>query len=115
MVAHYTRCRISRFSCLVAVGLGIVCVEMTRQAFSTDQDPADQAAQSRFFETEIRPILATRCYSCHGASKQKGSLRLDGLATILTGGESGPAGVPGKPSESLLIEAINYESFEMPP
>src|SRR5690606_29985678 len=42
-------------------------------------------------------------------------LRLDLKAGIMAGGESGAAVVPGKPDESLLVEAINYESFEMPP
>jgi hypothetical protein len=59
--------------------------------------------------------LATNCYKCHGEEKQKGDLRLDSLTAILAGGESGPAVVVGKPEESLLVEAIRHESFEMPP
>jgi len=69
----------------------------------------------RFFETEIRPILAERCQKCHGEQKQRGQLRLDSLAAMLRGGESGPAVVPGKPDESLLVGAIQYDAFEMPP
>lgn len=69
----------------------------------------------KFFETDVRPLLALHCYKCHGAEKQKGGLRLDHVSTMLSGGESGAAVVPGKPDESLLIEAVNYESFEMPP
>ena len=59
--------------------------------------------------------MAENCYSCHGAKKQKGGLRLDSLEAILKGGESGPAVVPGKPEESLLVSAINYAGPEMPP
>ena len=55
------------------------------------------------------------CYSCHGDKKQKGGLRLDSFEAILQGGESGPAVVPGKPEESLLVEAINFAGLEMPP
>src|SRR5690554_739949 len=68
-----------------------------------------------FFETHIRPVLATKCLKCHGAKKQESNLRLDSRAAMLKGGDSGPAVVPGKPGESYLIEAIKYESFEMPP
>ena len=73
-----------------------------------------------FFEKSIRPLLVKHCYSCHSAEAQgKGKLEaglaLDTKQAMLTGGESGPVIVPGKPDESLLIEAIKYESYEMPP
>jgi hypothetical protein len=71
--------------------------------------------EMRFFEEQVRPILATKCLKCHGAEKQKGGLRLDSPEAVLAGGDSGPAIAPGKPDKSLLIEAINYESIEMPP
>lgn len=78
---------------------------------------ADDSAQEslRYFESEIRPLLIEKCQGCHGPEKQKGKLRLDSLGELLQGGESGPAVVPHKPAESLLIEAVRYESFEMPP
>ncbi len=70
---------------------------------------------NQFFENEVRPLLAQRCFECHGEDEQSGDLRLDSLAGMLGGGESGAAIVPGKPDESMMIEAINYESPEMPP
>jgi hypothetical protein len=82
---------------------------------SRDLNPETQAAQNRFFESKIRPLFADRCFKCHGPDQQKGGLRLDIQSAVLTGGDSGPAIVPGKPDESLLIEAINYASLEMPP
>jgi hypothetical protein len=68
-----------------------------------------------FFETRVRPVLANKCYSCHTASKL-GGLRLDSRAAILEGGKSGPAVIPGKPSESLLIRAVRHadEKLKMP-
>lgn len=78
-------------------------------------DPSQMAAHTRFFETRIRPILATRCVRCHGPEKQESGLRLDSRKWLLEGGESGPAVTVGDPDESLLVEAIRYESFEMPP
>src|SRR5262249_13663994 len=72
-------------------------------------------AQARFFEQKVRPLLVEKCQECHGAAKQKGGLRLDSLDAVLKGGETGEAVVPGKPEESLLIEAISYKGPEMPP
>jgi hypothetical protein len=75
--------------------------------------------QIEFFEQKIRPLLVQRCYECHSeqADPLQGGLRLDRSAGVLDGGDSGPAIVPGKPDESLLIEAIGYRSdrLEMPP
>jgi hypothetical protein len=69
------------------------------------------------FEKRIRPLLAERCYACHGPKLQWGGLRVDSLAGLLKGGSRGPALVPGKPEESLLIQALSYEQPElkMPP
>ncbi len=71
--------------------------------------------QVKYFEAHVRPVLIERCLKCHGADKQEGKFRLDSRESLLAGGESGPAIVPGKPDESLLVEAINRVSLEMPP
>jgi Protein of unknown function (DUF1549)/Protein of unknown function (DUF1553)/Planctomycete cytochrome C/Concanavalin A-like lectin/glucanases superfamily len=86
-------------------------------AASPVDEPAQRAAgeQMQFFESKVRPLLADKCFRCHAGRQKKGGLRLDSLRSMLSGGESGPAIVPGKPEESLLVEAVNYESFEMPP
>lgn len=68
-----------------------------------------------FFESKVRPLLVDRCYECHSEEKQKGQLRLDARELILAGGESGAAVVPNNPAESLLLQAVRFESFEMPP
>lgn len=69
-----------------------------------------------FFESNVRPVLANRCFECHGPKKHKGDLRVDSLASLLEGGKSGPALQPGKPDESLLIQAIRHgENLQMPP
>ena len=85
-----------------------------------DAKPADgvslDPSKVEFFEKTVRPLLAARCQGCHGASKQKGGLRLDSRAAVLAGGNTGPAVVPGDAGESLLIDAINYgEDVQMPP
>ena len=58
------------------------------------------------FESKVRPILVDKCLSCHGQEKQKAGLRLDSKPGWQAGGENGPAIVPGKPAESLLIKAV---------
>lgn len=78
---------------------------------------AQDAAALKFFENEVRPLLAKNCYECHGPQKKKNGLRLDNLAYILQGGEGGAAIVPGKPDESLLMEFVSFKDsdHEMPP
>jgi hypothetical protein len=73
--------------------------------------------QVRFFETQVRPVLAENCFKCHGPEKQKAHLRLDSRAAALAGGDSGPAVVPGNLAESLLVTAISHadEILKMPP
>ncbi|MCC7420540.1 MAG: PSD1 domain-containing protein [Planctomycetaceae bacterium] len=72
-----------------------------------------------FFEKKIRPVLVEKCYKCHSAStpKAKGGLRVDLKASLLEGGDSGAAVVPGKADESLLLRAISWSGTvsEMPP
>ncbi len=73
-----------------------------------------------FFEAKIRPELVKHCYECHsagaaGKNKLKGALLLDSRDGSRKGGESGPAVVPGKPDESLLLSALTHDSFKMPP
>ncbi len=77
----------------------------------------DDAAGLELFEKKIRPVLIQSCYECHSSQedKPKGGLRLDSREAARTGGDSGAAIVPGEPDESLLIEAMRHESFEMPP
>ena len=55
---------------------------------------------------EIKPIFSEHCYRCHGASQQKGDLRLDTAAFAAKGGESGPAFQAGRGADSLMIQAL---------
>ena len=71
---------------------------------------AADGGSEAYFESKIRPLLAERCYECHGEKKQKGGLRLDSKGGWQKGGESGPALVPGKPQSSLLIKAVSSET-----
>lgn len=70
------------------------------------------------FASEVKPLLASKCYSCHGAQVQLRGLRLDTKAAALKGGESGvPAVVPGKSSASPLYRYVAGldKDIKMPP
>ncbi|MFO0889916.1 MAG: c-type cytochrome domain-containing protein [Isosphaeraceae bacterium] len=79
----------------------------------------DDATATAFFESKIRPVLVEQCYNCHSGKtgKPKGGLRLDSREAVLKGGRTGPALVPGKPEESLILKALSHEGdvAEMPP
>ena len=55
---------------------------------------------------QIKPRLSQNCYTCHGANMQKGGLRLDTAGFALKGGDTGPAILPGKGADSLLVKAL---------
>ena len=78
--------------------------------------PEIASAQSEYFETKVRPLLAARCYSCHTAS-QSGGLRLDSRDAMMKGGKDGAVIDLSHPDTSLLVKAIHYQdaSLQMPP
>ncbi len=96
----------------LAVGVAFLCAPTARAQ-------APLKADLEFFESKIRPILADNCYKCHSsqAAKLKGGLSLEYHESMLRGGDSGPAIVPGNPDKSLLIKAVRYEDadLQMPP
>ena len=76
------------------------------------------ASELEFFESKIRPMLLDHCAECHGQEVEgpEGGFSIASRAAMLLGGDTGPAIVPGKPKESLLIESVNYDGpYEMPP
>jgi cytochrome c553 len=72
---------------------------------------ADEAARLDFFEKHVRPILAGHCYTCHSAdTNPSGGLRVDDRNGLLTGGNTGPAVVPGDPDKSLLLKRVTQKN-----
>ncbi|HWB12008.1 MAG TPA: PSD1 and planctomycete cytochrome C domain-containing protein [Pirellulales bacterium] len=99
---------------------GVFCAIVLMAEYCTTNTPAQEPATSpeqvEFFEKEVRPLLVENCHKCHGSLAQKGNLRLDSRSAVLTGGDTGPAVAPGKPDESLLIDAVSYgDLYQMPP
>lgn len=68
------------------------------------------------FAEDVKPILDRRCTKCHANGKRKGGFNIDHIHTFLGGGDSGPAVVPGKSADSLLIElALSNDPDERMP
>ena len=101
-------------SCAVLLGLTAVLVS---GAGAGAQPAGPSPEQVEFFETEIRPLLAERCFQCHGAAVETpfGGLRLDSRDGLLAGGDSGPAVVPGDPGASPLVQRVQGRPMLMPP
>jgi hypothetical protein len=102
---------------LAGCGVLAAAVLQTSSSFSTAAESALSPEAVEFFESRIRPVLAEHCYECHSAKSDvlQAELRLDTAEQVRKGGQSGAVIEPGKPADSLLISALKYESYEMPP
>ena len=90
----------------IAAGLGVLIL------LAAGRSGAGAEADDLF--RGVAPILERHCLHCHSGEKAKAGLSLVDDQHALAGGESGPAIVPGKPSESSLLEMISGEKPEMP-
>ena len=99
--------RISLFSRLSLAGLSTLLAGFFVAADADDK--ADAAA--------VRTLLKTKCYACHGVLGQKAGLRVDTVAAMLKGGDSGAVVEPGKPDESELLARLAEPDakLRMPP
>lgn len=66
---------------------------------------------------DIKPLLRSRCVTCHGPITQEAGLRVDAARLILKGSDEGPVALPGKSKESSLIARISSTDPDerMPP
>ena len=95
----------------------IVMIGGCAAAVRADETRDFSEEQLAFFETRIRPLLVDECFECHSDSSEtvRGGLQLDSREALLRGGDSGPGVVPGKPEGSLILQAVLWQSLEMPP
>ena len=90
----------NRLSVLAFAGMAGFAASASAETF-----PADQI---EFFEKNIRPVLAEKCYSCHGATKHQNGLRVDLREALMKGGEYGKVVEPGNAAASKLIKAVKH-------
>lgn len=103
---------------LIVMGWLTASVCVSAEPPPQSESPAFDDASLEFFEKEVRPILTARCTECHGAGRgdPKGGLSLTSRRAAIKGGDTGPAIVPGKTKDSLLVSAIEYgDLYQMPP
>ena len=106
MCDEQLRRKIGRWIAAALVALGATVPALGRAADAFPREAVE------FFEARVRPVLAESCVRCHGEKKQSSELRIDSREALLAGGANGPAVIPGKPDESLLIEAIRQTHDE---
>ncbi|MCH2212746.1 MAG: PSD1 and planctomycete cytochrome C domain-containing protein [Fuerstiella sp.] len=97
------------------VTLPLLCLFGLSQA----ESGTEEEAGLDFYERRIRPVLVKHCYECHSADAKniQAGLRLDTAGAMRSGGDSGPVINPGRPEQSLLVDAVSYsgEISDMPP
>ena len=101
--------RIPEISRALPVIFAVVLLTFPGLTSATAAEPAE------FFEMRVRPVLANHCFACHTTARL-GGLDMKSRESLLQGGDSGPAIVPGRPEQSLLIQAIQHthERLKMP-
>jgi mono/diheme cytochrome c family protein len=112
-----------RFHWLVSLTIGWGCVlgwgvfpSHAQEDEGAQLTPA-QTKAIEFYNLKVKPILEQNCFECHANDPDDlgGALALTSRASILRGGDSGPAVNADDPSESLILKVIHYQLYEMPP
>ncbi len=113
----FVRCAAPLALAGMGLSLWMPCVLHGEDPDAGPTDARTTQAQRDFFEAKIRPILKEHCWECHARDSQsvKGGLLLDSRQAVLRGGDSGPAAMVGKLTDSLIISAIHYNELQMPP
>jgi len=100
---------------LFLISLSTLCLSTTTQ--SSAAGPTDSEHETEALATSAVTILRNQCFSCHGADKNEGGLRVDSRESVLQGGTLGPAFELNTPTRSLLLQVVRseIEGMEMPP
>ncbi|HLH52838.1 MAG TPA: PSD1 and planctomycete cytochrome C domain-containing protein [Verrucomicrobiae bacterium] len=91
----------------ICVLLTVACPAQARLTPEQIQALPPPASRPVVFSKDIKPIFDASCVKCHARGRAKGGFQLDSRDTVLKGGESGPAVMPGHSEESLLIELVS--------
>ncbi len=99
-------------------GIGIPLLTVLAVApLQAQTSPQTFSPEARlFFETNIRPLFDNNCKACHNDQTPSSGLSVGSRASLLVGGNRGPAVLPGRPGESLLLRVVRHQgSLKMPP
>ena len=83
-----------------------------------ERKPIPNVQEAMVYSDVIRPVLQTKCYSCHGKNKQKGKLRMDDSLRLMKGGKDGPVIIPGNVEKSEMAKRLSLprgDDDHMPP
>jgi hypothetical protein len=99
----------------ISLGSALALFGAALAGHAADLSPSDRAGME-FFEKRVRPLFVNHCYECHSQKTEKpgGGLLLDTLDGWSTGGDSGPAIVPGDPDHSKVIAVTKAEDAVIP-
>src|SRR5262245_19626584 len=109
---------------LTAIALISVWASLSRCSLAQEQAKVDAIAvvksnleRPASFLKDVLPILEDKCQGCHSSVLSEGKLMLEEHAQVTKGGKRGPAIVPGKASDSLLVKAAGRtaQPFMPPP
>ena len=91
-------------------------VELVRLQQDVKTPEMSEAEALVFFEQKVKPVFEAKCFKCHGdGDKIRAGFVMTNREDLILGGESGEAIDLESPLDSLILEAIRYESYEMPP
>lgn len=111
--------KISASSCVIGLGLAFATVPSLWPVAADEPTEAESATPSdehlQLFTESILPIFKEHCFECHSAEEHRGGLSLQSRAGLVSGGDSGPSFDEADPEASLILEAVRYEGYEMPP
>ena len=95
--------------------LASLCLPVAARADNAAPQAKIEPKAIEFFETQVRPLLYNKCFSCHGEKQQSGGVRLDSRDAMLKGGGSTVL-TPGEPEKSSLVTVTHYDgAVKMPP
>jgi hypothetical protein len=79
--------------------------------------PANRPSPAeRFFDKRVAPVLTKRCLGCHNQQLNNGGISFLDRDSLLKGGSLGPAIVPGRPEQSVMVDVLRHDGqIQMPP
>jgi len=104
--------------CLCALALMGAEKDKKKVEWNVAKLPPASDKKDLTYEKDIKPLLEKSCVKCHSGEKPKSKYRMDSLASVIKGGETGDAAIiPGNSAKSPMVAYVSelVEDMEMPP